>query len=330
MTRFLFRCGKKLLGLTLSLLLLSLLVFYAARLAPGDPLASYYGDRVERLTPAERAAAEERLGLSDPIHVQYGRWLSGALHGDFGISYKYKAPVTEVIAGRMGNTLLLGGVGFVLIFTLAPLLAILCVWYEGRWPDRLVCKAGTVVSGVPGFWLSLLLILVFSVTLHLLPSGGAYTVGHGGGWWDRAVHLVLPLTVVVSGHLWYYAYLLRSRLAEEVRTDYVILAKAKGLSRWTVLVRHCLRGVLPSYLSLMAISVPHILGGTCIVETVFAYPGIGALVYESARYQDYHLLTALCLLTGGTVMLCSMAAQAVNRRLDPRVRSGGEEAVLHV
>lgn len=330
MTHSLLRGGKQLLGFVLSLLVLSLLVFYAARLAPGDPLASYYGSRVEKLSPEERAAAEERLGLNDPIHVQYGRWLTNALHGDFGISYKYKAPVTEVIAGRMGNTLLLGGVGFVLIFTLAPLLAILCVWYEGRWPDRLVEKLGTVVSCVPEFWLSLLLILVFSVTLRLLPSGGAYTVGHGGGWWDRAVHLVLPLTVVVSGHLWYYAYLLRSRLAEEVRADYMLLAKVKGLSRGQVLARHCLRGVLPSYLSLMAISVPHILGGTYIVETVFSYPGIGALVYESARYQDYDLLTALCLLTGGTVMLCSMAAQAVNRRLDPRVRSGGEEAVLHV
>lgn len=328
MTHSLLRVGKQLLGFVLSLLVLSLLVFYAARLAPGDPLASYYGQRVERLTPEERAAAEERLGLNDPIHVQYGRWLTNALRGDFGISYKYKAPVTEVIAGRMGNTLVLGGVGFVLIFTLAPLLAILCVWYEGRWPDRLVEKLGTAVSCVPEFWLSLLLILVFSVMLRLLPSGGAYTVGSGGGWWDRLLHLVLPLTVVVSGHLWYYAYLLRSRLAEEVRTDYVLLAKAKGLSRSQVLVRHCLRGVLPSYLSLMAISVPHILGGTYVVETVFSYPGIGALVYESARYQDYNLLTALCLLTGGTVMLGSMAAQSVNRRLDPRGRSD-EEVVLH-
>ena len=329
MTHPLLSCGKKLLGLVLSLLVLSLLVFYAERLAPGDPLASYYGDRVEKLSPAERAAAEERLGLNDPIHVQYGRWLSNALHGDLGISYQYKAPVREVIAGRMGNTLLLGGISFVLIFTLAPLLGFLCVWYEGRWPDRLVCKAGTVVSCVPEFWLSLLLILVFSVTLRLLPSGGAYTVGRGGGWWDRAVHLVLPLTVVVSGHLWYYAYLLRNRLAEEVRADYVLLAKVKGLTRGKVLLRHCLRGVLPSYLSLMAISVPHILGGTYIVETVFSYPGIGALVYESARYQDYNLLTALCLLTGGTVMLCSMAAQAVNRRLDPRVRGSEREVISH-
>ena len=94
-------------------------------------------------------------------------------------------------------------------------------------------------------------------------------------------------------------------------------------------MRHCLRGVLPSYLSLMAISVPHILGGTYVVETVFSYPGIGALAYESARYQDYDLLTALCLLTGGTVMLCSMAAQAVNGRLDPRVRAGEGEVVPH-
>jgi len=146
-----------------------------------------------------------------------------------------------------------------------------------------------------------------------------------GGWNEDAAQglLLLALVVTAAGHLWYYAYMVRNRILEEVRADYVLLAKAKGLSRRKVLFRHCLRNILPPYFSMMAVAVPHILGGTYVVETVFSYPGLGALSYESARNQDTHLLMALCLLSGGAVMLCSMLAQAVNERVDPRTRSGG-------
>lgn len=314
--------GKKLLAFLLSVLILSLVVFYVSRWAPGDPLVSYYGDRVEKMSPEERAWAEEKLGLNAPIHTQYVRWLSGALHGDFGISYKYKMDVLEVIQGRLLNTLLLGGIGFVLLFTLALLLGVLCAWHEDRWLDRFLCKAGTVTSCIPEFWLALVLILIFAVYLRALPSSGAYSVGKSGDIADRAVHLILPLTVVVVNHLWYYAYMIRNKILEEVRADYVLLAKAKGLDKRKLLFRHCLRNIIPSYLSLMAISIPHVLGGTYIVETVFSYPGIGTLSYESARYQDYNLLMVLCILSGTLVILCNIIAQIINERIDPRLRSG--------
>lgn len=314
--------GKKILLFFLSVFILSVVVFYVSRLAPGDPLVSYYGDRVEKMSPQERAWAEEKLGLNAPILVQYARWLGGALQGDFGISYKYKMDVLEVVAGRVGNTLLLGGLGFVLIFTGSLLLGILCAWCEDRPLDRILCKAGTAVSCIPEFWMSLVLILVFSVSLRWLPSSGAYSIGNSGGVGDRVRHLILPLTVVVLSHLWYYAYLIRNRILEEVRSDYVLLAKSKGLARRRILFRHCLRNVIPAYLSLMAVSVPHVLGGTYVVETVFSYPGLGTLSYESARYKDYNLLMLLCILSGVLVILCSIIAQIINERIDPRMRSG--------
>ena len=320
--RYFFR---KILTFTASIFLLSFLVFYISRLTPGDPLVSYYGDRVEKMSPKEREWAEERLGLKDSITSQYFRWLGGAVQGDFGISYKYKMDVTEVIAGRIGNTLILGGIGFLLIFILALLLGILCAWYEDKWPDKIICKAGTVTSCIPEFWLSLILILIFSVWLHLLPSSGAYSVG-GGGFADRAVHLILPLTIVVTGHLWYYAYMIRNKLLEEVRADYVLLAKSKGLAKRSIMFRHCLRNAIPSYLSIMAISVPHVLGGTYIVETVFSYPGIGTLSYESARYKDYNLLMVLCLLTGIVVICSNTAAQMISEWIDPRIRAEVKES----
>lgn len=312
--------GKKLLIFVVSIFLLSVIVFYIARLPPGDPLVSYYGDRAEKMTAGERAWAEEKLGLHESITVQYGKWLGRAVRGDFGISYKYKMDVLEVIEGRVGNTLLLGGVGFVLIFVLALLLGIWCAWNEERLIDRAICKIGTVTSCIPEFWLSLVLILIFAVELKVLPSSGAYTIGKEKDLGDRILHLILPMTVVVLGHLWYYAYLIRNKLLEEVRTDYVLLAKSKGVTGKSVMFRHCVRNIIPTYLSIMAISVPHILGGTYIIETVFSYPGIGTLSYESARYQDYNLLMVICLLSGALVILCNMIAQTINERIDPRMK----------
>ena len=215
--RFFLRLLPRLGIFVLSVLLLSVLTFYISRLAPGDPLVSYYGDRVEKMSPAEREWAEDKLGLNDPLPTQYARWFSRALHGDFGISYKYKIDVLELIGDRIGNTLLLGGLGFVLLFVLALLLGALCAWKEDRPLDRILCKLGTVTSCIPEFWLSLMLILLFSVTLRWLPSSGAYSVGHADDVGDRIVHLLLPMSVVVLSHLWYYAYLVRNRLVEELR-----------------------------------------------------------------------------------------------------------------
>ena len=313
--------GKKLVAFAVSMFVLSLTVFYVARFAPGDPLVSYYGDRVEKMSQEEREKAEERLGLREPVHIQYVKWLENAVHGDFGISYKYKRNVLEVIQGRLFNTLVLGGVGFILIFGLALSLGVLCVWFEERLVDRIICQIGVVTSCIPEFWFSLVLILIFSVWLKVFPSSGAYSMGRSQDVGDRMFHLILPMTIVVTSHLWYYAYMIRNKLLEEVRADYVLLAKAKGLGKAEILLGHCLRGIMPSYLSLMAVSVSHILGGTYMVEMVFSYPGIGTLSYESARYKDYNLLMVLCIFSGAIVILCSIIAQAINERIDPGMGS---------
>ena len=313
--------GYKIISVILSIFLLSAAVFYMARLAPGDPLVSYYGDRAEKMSPKEREWAEEKLGLNDPVTVQYVRWLGRAFHGDFGISYKYKADVLEVIKERVGNTLVLGGIGLFLTIGLSLLLGVLCAWQEDGMLDRVICKVGTVTSCIPEFWLSLVLLLIFAVNLRWLPSGGAYTIGTEAGAADRIRHLILPVAAAVLSHLWYYAYMVRNKLLEEVRADYVLLARAKGLRKRNILFGHCLWNMLPSYLSIMAISVPHILGGTYIVEMVFSYPGLGTLSFESARYQDYNLLMCLCLMSGILVILCNMAAQAINEKIDPRMKA---------
>jgi peptide/nickel transport system permease protein len=314
--------GKKLLIFIVSVLILSIAVFWLSRLAPGDPLWAYYGsDRVEKMSATEKDAARERLGLNDPIHVQYVKWLENALKGDFGRSLKYKQDVMETIGDRIGNTLILGGIGFVLTFLGALGLGVLCAWHEDKPLDRIICKGGTMLSCIPEFWLSLVLILVFAVMLHWLPSGGAYDVGHKNDVLNRIEHLILPMIIVVLEHLWYYAYMIRNKLLEETRADYVLLGKSKGLSKKDIMLKHCLRNILPSYISIMAISVPHVLGGTYIVETVFSYPGIGTLSYESARLHDYNLLMVLCMMTGVVVIFCNILGQIINEKIDPRIKA---------
>lgn len=239
------------------------------------------------MSPEEREWAMEKLGLNEPISVQYVKWVKNAFHGEFGISFKYKQDVVEVIGGRIGNTLVLGG---------------------------------TISSCIPEFWMALVLILVFSVNLKILPSSGAYSTGNAGDMGDRVLHLIMPLTIVVMEHLWYYAYMIRNKILEEVRADYVLLAKAKGLNKKKLMFRHCVRNVMPAYLSIMAIAVPHVLGGTYVVESVFSYPGIGALSYESARYHDYNLLMLLCMMSGILVIFCNIVSQTINEQIDPRMK----------
>lgn len=302
------------------MILLSIIIFVIADKCPGDPLRSYYGDGAERLSIEERQAAETRLGLDQPLPVRYVRWVKNFVKGDLGLSYKYKQPVSEVIGSMWANTLILGGLAYVLTFGLAVRLGKFCALHEDSTADRIICKIGVISGNIPAFFMALLLILIFSVNLRILPAGGAYSYGMSGNFADRLYHLVLPVTVLVLEHLWYYAYMIRNKLVEETRQDYVLLCKAEGMPRKAIISKSCMRNIMPSLLVMMAISVPHILGGTYVVETVFSYPGLGTLSFESAMYKDYNMLMALCMITGLAVLVFNMMAKVINEFIDPRMQ----------
>lgn len=309
----------KLVQMFIALVLLSVVVFVLARLCPGDPLKAWYGDGVEHMSQMEKDTAREKLGLNDSMAAQYFRWAENLIHGDLGISYQYKQPVTAMIGKMWPNTLILGLTAYILTFTLATALGCFCALREGTAADRLICKSGVVSANIPAFFLALVLILLFAVNLHLLPAGGAYSYGHETDPADRILHLILPVTVLVLEHLWYYAYMIRNKLVEETRRDYVLLCKAKGMSRRRILCGSCLKNIMPSMAVIMAMAVPHILGGAYVVESVFACPGLGTLSFQSAMYQDYNMLMALCLLTGAVVMGFNLLAQLLGEFLDPRM-----------
>ena len=247
--------------LILVMFILSLAVFFLARLAPGDPLQSFYGDQLDSMTQEEIDA-----------------------------------------------------------FGLATVLAVFCVLHEERFLDRLICRIGTVFYYTPGFWLGVVLVLIFAVNLGWFPSSGAYDIGMKNDLGNRISHLVLPLFVMIASHLWYYAYMIRNKLLDEVRKDYVLLAKSKGCTRRQIVWKHCLRNVAPTIVSIMAISIPHVTGGTVVVESVFSYPGIGNLAVEAAKYHDYNLLMVDVLITGFAVFVSSFIAQTVNEEIDPRMK----------
>lgn len=307
---------KKTGQLLLTLFILSLIVFFISRLAPGEPLKAYYGESVEKMSVQQLEHARERLGLNDSLLTQYIRWGAGAVKGDFGISYIYKQPALEVVSQVYKNTLLLAGVSFALIFVLGLLLAVFCVQREGGLADRLICKIGVAANSIPEFFVALILILIFSVSLGILPQSGAHSLEGG----RTLEHLILPVSAIVVSHLWYCAYLMRSKLSEEVRKEYILLCKVKGLNQRQIIWRHCMRNILPAVVSIMAIFLPHLLGGAYIIEMVFSYPGLGKLGVESAQYHDYNMLMLISLITGAAVIAANMFAQIINERLDPRFK----------
>jgi peptide/nickel transport system permease protein len=311
---------KRILWFLLSMLILSVVVFFFARLAPGDPLQSYYGDSVESMTSSELDAARTRLGLDGPLTLQYVKWITNAVQGDFGLSLKYKMPAQDVISPLIGNTLILGGTAYILVFALATMLALFCAMHEDTVIDRVICKVGTAAYYIPAFWLGVVLVLIFSVNLGWLPSSGAYDIGKGNNLLNRIQHMILPLTVMILSHLWYYAYMIRNKLLDEIRKEYVLLAKSKGCTKSEIVTKHCFRNVAPTIVSIMAISIPHVLSGTFIAEAVFNYPGIGALSVTSAKYHDYNLLMLVVLITGVMVVSSSIIAQFINEAIDPRMK----------
>ena len=321
------RFGKTLLSkillLVICMFVLSIVLFVLSRISPGDPLVSFYGDKLYSMAPEEVAAARARLGLDQNIIVQYFKWLGGVFTGDFGLSLKYKKPVLDVVMPLLPNTLILGILAYTVVFALAIVLAVICAANEDNWIDRIICKIGTTLYYTPTFWFGIILVLVFSIALKWFPSSGAYDIGQSGNILNRMWHLILPLIVMVASHLWYYAYMIRNKLLDELRKDYVLLARSKGLGKYEIIWKHCLRNVAPTIVSIMAISTTHIMTGGIIIESIFDYPGIGNLAIESAKLHDYNLLMLTVLITGMLVFITSLIGQTVNERIDPRMKVAG-------
>lgn len=293
---------------------ISLLAFALGNLIPGDPVEMILQQRTGEIPT--RAAVErlrKQLGLNAAAPVRYARWVAEAVQGDLGLSYRTGTPVARVLLERLPSTLQLAAASLVLSIVIALPLGVAAAVRRGSWIDHMSRLIALLGTSVPAFLLGYALIMIFAVTLHLLPVAGS----------EGAASLVLPVLTLALAEAAALTRLTRASMLEVLGEDYVRTARAKGVPRRLILVRHALRNALNPLITLTGVRAGRLLGGAVIVETVFARPGIGKLVVDSIHDRDYPLIQGFVLLMGTVFLLANLAVDLSYTGLDPRMRLTG-------
>lgn len=309
----------------LTLLLVTVLVFALIQLAPGDPLAESAGaEGLYRLTPQARAELERIYRLDRPVYVRYLGWLGDLARGDLGRSLHDRRAVSAKIAERAGTTVTLNALALTLMILLAVPIGAASALRPGSWVDRLSSWSTYALYALPAFWAGLLLQMLFAVRLGWLPLSGLESDGVAG--WarlgDRAAHLVLPVCCLAYGGLAYLSRFVRATLLENASNETAVAARARGLSMLAVLYRHGFRLAAVPMLTLAGFLLPALVGGSVVVERVFAVPGLGSLFVEAAFQRDLPVLMGLTLLSGVATLAGIVGADLAYSLADPRVRRG--------
>ncbi len=300
------------------LLVMSFLIYALIGLMPGDPIDIMIASD-PKLTPADAIRLKALYGLDLPIWERYVNWLSNALTGDFGYSRTFNEPVLQIMAPHLARTLVLMGLSFVLSVAIAIPLG---VWAAARpysvrdYTVNLFSFAG---RSVPPFWLALLLIFVFAVWLGWFPAGGMETVGRGG-LADRAWYLVLPVVTLTLLNIAGFTRYVRAETVNAMRQDYIRTARAKGLSARGVMMGHALRNAMIPVVTIIALDVGTVFSGALITETVFAYPGMGKLIYNAILSNDYNLALIGLLFATLITLIANLGADIAYVGLDPRIK----------
>lgn len=308
---------KRLIALVPVLLGLTLIVFLIMAAIPGDPATAILGSYA---TPENVERLNQQLGLNRPLPEQYLVWLGNLLQGDFGRSYSLNRPVLDEVLERFSATLILAGTALILASIFGLLAGIVSAVRQFGWTDRIVTFFVLIGLSTPSFFLGLLLILVFAVNLRLLPASGMYAIYGGGDLPDLLRHLLLPavtLAVVATGVI---ARLTRTAMLEVLRQDYIRTARAKGLSERRVIYLHAAKAALVAVVPVIGIQAGFVLGGAVYIETVFQWPGIGAMLVQAISTRDILLVQGGVLLVAASYVLFNLAADVAQSSLDPRLR----------
>ena len=321
MTRYVLRRLAESLPL---LLVVSALVFGLLQASPGSPLAQL--ERDPTITQADIQRLADERGLNDPWLVQYGRWLSGAVRGDLGTSLQTGRPALTELLERIPNTVVLVGVAFLVTLLIAIPIGVLSAVRQYSFFDNVVTTLTFMGQSIPIFWLGLLLILVFYVGLSnpftggpLFPAGGMYSLGREDELTNRIWHLVLPVTMLASTWVAWYTRFLRASMLDVLALDYVRTARAKGVAPRAVIYRHALRNAAMPLITLIGLDLPLLFSGALFTETIFSWPGMGRLFYQSAMRRDYTVLMAIVIVTSVLIVLANLIADLVYAAVDPRI-----------
>jgi len=293
----------------------ALFVFLLLRLTPGDPAAIIAGDTA---TPAQLAAIRERLGLTDPIHIQFFNWISDLLRGDFGVSIISGQPVITMIAGRLEPTISLALTTITLSIIIAVPLGVIAAWKQGTIIDRLVMAISVVGFSVPIFVIGYVMIQIFSMQLGWLPVQGFRSISEGVG--PFAQRILLPTLSLTLLYIALIARITRTSMLEILNEDYVRTAHAKGLTETRVLMRHALRNCAVPIVTVIGIGFALIISGVVVTESVFNLPGVGRLTVDAVLARDYPVIQAVILLASLVYVVVNLLIDIAYVFLDPRIR----------
>ena len=317
---------KHIFKLALLLLAVSAVAFLLVGMSPVDPVQANVGQAAYvNMSEAKRAQLAEYWGVDVPIWQRYLNWLGSALQGDLGMSLRYNAPVTEVLAWRSGNTLLLMAVAWVVSGVLGFALGVAAAVKRGTWVDKLVKGYCFVLVSTPTFWLGLLFLMVFAVALGWFPIGFSVPIGKQAAditILDSLHHLVLPaITLSVVG-VAQIALHTREKAIDVIESDYIRFARARGMSTWAAVRRHGLRNLALPAITLQFASISEIFGGSVLVEQVFSYPGLGQAAVTAGLGGDAALLCGIAVVSAALVFAGNLIANVLYGVVDPRIRRG--------
>jgi len=311
----------KRLGLALlTLVILSLIIFFAGRVLPGDPGRAILGPFA-----AESAvkALDKSLGVDRPLISQYWGWVSGFVRGNFGLSYQFQSPVRPFVFTALGHSLKLAAVAFVIVVPLGIFGGVVAALNFGKWIDRVISVSGLSFSTVPEFVSGVVLIVIFAIWLKVLPVTATWPPGSPV--FTQLKYLILPAIPLVLILFGYIARMARAGTLEALDSDYVRTATLKGLPRRVVIFRHVLRNSLLPTITVVATQTGYLIGGLVVVETLFNYQGIGRLIFTAAKDKDFPMLEAGILTIGVVYLVATIIADVLYTLLNPRVRLESSE-----
>jgi glutathione transport system permease protein len=298
---------RKLIALPIILIGVSFIIFIAVRALPGDPARLMAGPEA---TEAALEGVRRRLGLDQPVLVQYGYFIVNALQGDLGLSLRSKIPVMKEIGDRFPNTLTLALVSYVFAIAIGVGSGVIAAVYRGKWPDHIVMVVAILAASLANFWLALMAMNTFAVQLKWLPLMGM------GSW----AHYVLPSLTLALLPAAIIARMTRSSMVEVLGQDYVRTARAKGLDEATVYRKHALRNAMIPIITIIALNFGAVVSGAVVAETVFSWPGIGRLLVDAVRFRDYPVIQGVTLLAVACVVIVNLLADLLITVVNPRVR----------